>query len=47
MNRFERLANLARAGYELHLINAHDKNTDDRAIMRNLETVVREGRLKP
>jgi hypothetical protein len=47
MHRFERHANLASAAYELHLISAHHKKTDDRAIMQNLEIVVREGRLKP
>lgn len=47
MDRIERHANLARAAYELHLISAHKKETDDRTVMRNLDIVVRDGRLKP
>jgi hypothetical protein len=47
MNRFECHANLARAAYELHLVSAHRKEVDDRAVMRNLEIVVRNGRLNP
>jgi hypothetical protein len=43
----ERAANLARARYELHLGTVHKGEADPRNVIRNLEIIMREGRLEP
>jgi hypothetical protein len=46
-SRLKRNSNLARATYELHLVQAHDDESRKSSVGKNLDVVLREGRLKP